>query len=88
MNANLQTEEIGVISSGVCSFSWSPDFELVVIITLAESILTMSQDFEILAEVPLIPAEGLFSGMFDLTYRITTNCGPFCHSSDYLERRW
>lgn len=28
------------------------------LVTLAETIVTMSQDFEILSEVPLVPAEG------------------------------
>jgi len=46
---------IGSIETGIVSMSWSPDFEVVVFTTRADTMLMMTQDWETIFEFPLRP---------------------------------
>eukprot|EP01125_Pyxidicula_operculata_P018495 TRINITY_DN6566_c0_g1_i2.p1 TRINITY_DN6566_c0_g1~~TRINITY_DN6566_c0_g1_i2.p1 ORF type:complete len:1271 (+),score=281.73 TRINITY_DN6566_c0_g1_i2:37-3849(+) len=52
---NGQSEVIGSIDSGIRCMSWSPDYEVVVFVTGADTLFVMTQDFDLLSETPLSP---------------------------------
>jgi elongator complex protein 1 len=46
---------IGSIETGIESMSWSPDFEVVLFTTRAETLLMMTQEWDTIFEQPIIP---------------------------------
>ncbi|KND02563.1 Elongator subunit IKI3 [Spizellomyces punctatus DAOM BR117] len=46
-------EVVGTVDSGILCMEWSPDHELVVIVTGAGTILEMTKDFEVITEIPI-----------------------------------
>ncbi|RKO90302.1 IKI3 family-domain-containing protein [Blyttiomyces helicus] len=58
---------VGTVESGILSMDWSPDQELVVIVTGIATILEMTKDFDLIAEVP-IHVEEKGEGMDDAKY--------------------
>ncbi|KAJ3312662.1 hypothetical protein HDV04_002804 [Boothiomyces sp. JEL0838] len=50
---NGSAEQVGVVDAGILAMEWSPDSELVVIITEMGSLIEMTKDFQIVAEFPV-----------------------------------
>ncbi len=48
-----EVEEVGSVGSGIVAMEWSPDGDVVALITGQGSLLFMNQEWEALAEVPL-----------------------------------
>jgi elongator complex protein 1 len=48
-----ECESVGVIQEGIRAMAWSPDQELVIFATGANTLLTMTKEFEILVENPI-----------------------------------
>lgn len=48
-----KAECVGFIDSEIRGMSWSPDYELMVLVTGNRSILSMTQEWDIITEVPL-----------------------------------
>ena len=49
----VQAECVGFIDSEIRGMSWSPDYELMILVTGNRTILSMTQEWEIVTEVPL-----------------------------------
>ncbi|KAL4852847.1 Elongator complex protein 1 [Chlorella vulgaris] len=47
-------EEVGAVDGGLAAAAWSPDGELLVLVTGSGSLLMMSKSWELLSEVPLL----------------------------------
>ncbi|XP_041464243.1 putative elongator complex protein 1 [Lytechinus variegatus] len=52
-----ELECVGSVENGICCMSWSPDQELVVLATAANTLLLMTKDFEPILETALQPDE-------------------------------
>ncbi|KAJ3272885.1 hypothetical protein HDV01_005208 [Terramyces sp. JEL0728] len=50
---NSTVEQVGVVDAGILAMEWSPDSELVVIITEMGTLIEMTKDFQIVAEFPV-----------------------------------
>ncbi|KAJ3159102.1 hypothetical protein HDU86_002001 [Geranomyces michiganensis] len=50
---NLPQEIVGTVDSGILSMEWSPDHELVIIVTGTGTLLEMTKDFDVITEVPI-----------------------------------
>ncbi|XP_073401432.1 elongator complex protein 1 isoform X2 [Dendrobates tinctorius] len=48
-----QLECVGSVETGIVAMSWSPDQELVLLITGQQTIILMTKDFEPIAEIPI-----------------------------------
>ncbi|XP_063312037.1 elongator complex protein 1 [Pelobates fuscus] len=48
-----QLECVGSVDSGITTMSWSPDQELVLLVTGQQTLILMTKDFEPIAEVPI-----------------------------------
>ncbi|CAJ0941109.1 unnamed protein product [Ranitomeya imitator] len=48
-----QLECVGSVDSGIVAMSWSPDQELVLLITGQQTLILMTKDFEPIAEIPI-----------------------------------
>lgn len=48
-------ECVGSIDTGITAMSWSPDCEIVVFTTGEGNLLLMTQDWEVISEVSLVP---------------------------------
>ncbi|KAF9363866.1 hypothetical protein BGX34_003149 [Mortierella sp. NVP85] len=46
-------EIVGSVDSGISCMAWSPDDELVIMVTGVDSILTMTKDFDVISETPI-----------------------------------
>ncbi|KAL2911621.1 putative elongator complex protein 1 [Polyrhizophydium stewartii] len=46
-------ESVGIIDSGIRTMAWSPDLELVLFVTGVGTILEMTKEFDVIAEVPI-----------------------------------
>jgi elongator complex protein 1 len=53
LRACVQAECVGFIDSEIRGMSWSPDYELMILVTGNRTILSMTQEWEIVTEVPL-----------------------------------
>ncbi|KAI9015161.1 IKI3 family-domain-containing protein [Gaertneriomyces semiglobifer] len=58
----IHTEEcreeiVGSVDSGILAMEWSPDEELVIIVTGTGTLLEMTKDFDVITEVPIHVAE-------------------------------
>jgi elongator complex protein 1 len=51
----LQEESVGTIENGISAMAWSPDYEIVVFATRANTLLMMTQDWDPIAEQPILP---------------------------------
>lgn len=52
-----KVEAVGCVSGGIVAMQWSPDFELVVIVSGEEKLLLMTKDFDPISEKGLHPSE-------------------------------
>jgi hypothetical protein len=52
----LQVENVGAIDSGIVSMAWSPDYEFVVFATGNGTLMQMTNEWEVVTEVPIDPA--------------------------------
>ncbi|KAJ3149243.1 hypothetical protein HDU89_003961 [Geranomyces variabilis] len=50
---DLPQEVVGTVDSGILSMEWSPDHELVIIVTGTGTLLEMTKDFDVITEVPI-----------------------------------
>jgi len=48
-------ECVGTVETGLTAMAWSPDNEIVVFTTAADTILLMTQDWDVISENPTIP---------------------------------
>ena len=48
-------ESVGEIDSGIACMGWSPDFEFVVLVTGNSSLIQMTNEWDVVTEVPLHP---------------------------------
>ncbi|KAI8813969.1 IKI3 family-domain-containing protein [Cladochytrium replicatum] len=48
-----EVEIVGTVDRGIEAMEWSPDFEVVVMVTGGGTLLAMNKDFNVLAEVPI-----------------------------------
>ena len=53
----VQVECVGSVSDGLLFMAWSPDQELVVLVTATSNLLLMTREFDPLTETPLHPQE-------------------------------
>ncbi|KAJ2726675.1 putative elongator complex protein 1 [Coemansia sp. Benny D115] len=56
-SAAPQVEPVGTVDSGVMSSAWSPDEELLALVTGEAKLLLMTQDFDVMEEFPLAQGE-------------------------------
>ncbi|KAI8061443.1 IKI3 family-domain-containing protein [Gongronella butleri] len=56
-NGNDPVEVVGSVDTGIEAMAWSPDQDLVVLITGQKNVLEMTQDFDTITEIPLHVAE-------------------------------
>ncbi|XP_071794308.1 elongator complex protein 1-like isoform X2 [Asterias amurensis] len=54
---SLELECVGSVESGLTSMTWSPDQELVVLSTGANTLILMTKDFDAIIETPIHPEE-------------------------------
>ncbi|KAG8908640.1 hypothetical protein FRB99_004928 [Tulasnella sp. 403] len=47
------TEIVGTVDNGIKAASWSPDADILVLVTGEENLLQMTKDFDVIVEVPL-----------------------------------
>jgi len=52
-DGTIQAECVGFIDSEIRAMSWSPDYELLILVTGNGTILSMTQEWDIVAEVPV-----------------------------------
>ncbi|KAJ3055398.1 hypothetical protein HK097_010674, partial [Rhizophlyctis rosea] len=52
-----EPDVVGTVDSGILAMSWSPDHELVVMVTGYGTLLEMTKDFDVIAEVPIYVQE-------------------------------
>ncbi len=50
---NFKFEGVGTIPDGISAAQWSPDQELLVLLTVSNGLILMTKDFDILAEQPI-----------------------------------
>ena len=50
-----ELEEVGFVEDGIMAMEWSPDGEVLALISGKGSLIVMSQDWEVLSEMPLAP---------------------------------
>ncbi|KAM5194035.1 elongator complex protein 1 [Mantella aurantiaca] len=48
-----QLECVGSVDSGIATMSWSPDQELILLVTGQETLILMTKDFEPISEIPI-----------------------------------
>jgi elongator complex protein 1 len=61
---NLNSREaecVGTIDSGIVAMAWSPDFELMLLATGNSTLLTMTNEWDVLSEVSLFPKRNIDS---------------------------
>ncbi|KAL4420046.1 hypothetical protein ABPG77_007485 [Micractinium sp. CCAP 211/92] len=53
-----EVEEVGAVEGGLAAAAWSPDGELLALVTCTAQLLLMNKDWELLSEVPLLQQGG------------------------------
>ncbi|KAG1673002.1 hypothetical protein FOA52_005932 [Chlamydomonas sp. UWO 241] len=56
--ASREVQEVGSVDGGVVAMEWSPDGEVLAMVTGTGSLLVMSQEWDALSEVQLLPGGG------------------------------
>ncbi|KAI7853743.1 IKI3 family-domain-containing protein [Circinella umbellata] len=52
-NGDEAIEIVGSVDTGICAMAWSPDQDLVILVTGTKNVLEMTQDFDTITEFPL-----------------------------------
>lgn len=52
--STAESECVGIIQDGITAMKWSPDYEIVVFISRAGSLLLMTKNWDLLSETPLL----------------------------------